>query len=86
MHQLELEEIVNGLKADISRPAGLDRKTVADRANMANAAALAMLTETVAEKNDAPLAAKAADLRMLARELGDITDYIATLEQRSAKR
>ncbi|MEP3244938.1 MAG: hypothetical protein ABJN40_12325 [Sneathiella sp.] len=85
MQQAELKSLVDGLKADISKPAKFDRKTVADRANMANLAALEMLTETVAEKNAAPLTEKAGDLHGLARELGDITGFIEKLGKRSKR-
>ncbi len=83
MQQAELKSLVDGLKADISKPTKLDRKTVADRANMANLAALEMLTETVAEKNTAPQMEKAGDLHRLAGELGDITGFIEDLGQRA---
>ncbi|MFT6558284.1 MULTISPECIES: hypothetical protein [Sneathiella] len=83
MQQAELRSLVDGLKADISKPAKLDRKTVADRANMANLAALEMLTETVAEKNTMPFKDKASDLHSLSKELGEITGFIEELGERS---
>ncbi|MCG8494241.1 MAG: hypothetical protein MI743_21715 [Sneathiellales bacterium] len=88
MQQAELRSLVDGLKADISKPSKLDQKTVADRANMANLAALEMLAETVAEKNTDPLDEKARDLHTLSRELGEITGVIEKLDKnrKAAKR
>ena len=85
MQQVELQSLVDGLKADISKPAHLDRKTVADRSNMANLAALELLAETVMEKNPASFSQKAADLRGLSKELGEITQIVEKLGERSRK-
>lgn len=86
MQQVKLHSLVTDLKADFAKPAELDRKTVAHRSNMANLAALEMLAETVMEKNPAPFSEKAADLRNLSRELGEITGFVEKLGERSKGR
>lgn len=83
MQQAELHMLVDGLKADFSKTNEVDRKTVADRSNMANLGALDMLAETVLEKNIASFTDKATALRGLSDELGEITDFVETLGKRS---
>ncbi len=85
MLQAELHSLVDGIKSDFSKPKQVDRKTVADRSNMANLAALEMLAETVMEKNPATFSDKASDLKTLSEELGEITDFGGKLGERSRK-
>jgi len=83
MHQVELEALVSDLKSDFSKTPTMSRKTVADRANMANLAALDMLAETVAEKNSGTLLEKARSMSNLSKELGEITGIVGKLGKRS---
>jgi len=83
MQQVELGSLVSDLKSDFSKSVKVDRKTVADRANMANLAALDMLSETVAEKNTDSFLVKARDLAGLSRELGEITGFVEELGSRA---
>lgn len=85
MQQVELQSLVKGLKADFKKTTQLSRKTVADRANLANLAALEMLVETVAEKNAVPYLEKGQGLQSLAQELSEITGFVEDLGVRSKK-
>jgi exonuclease VII large subunit len=82
MQQVELHSLVSDLKADVSASTETDRKTVADRANMANLAALDMLAETIAEKNSDTYAQKAQSLKDISREMHEITDIVENLGRR----
>ena len=86
MQQAELKTLVDEFKTDFSTSSRLNRKTVADRSNMANLAALDLLADTVAEKNAKSLTDKARELRGLSAELGDITSFVEELGNRSARR
>ncbi len=85
MRQVELHSLVSDFKADVSKSTKASRKNVADRANIANLAALDMLAETVAEKNTDSLSKKARDLHSIARELHEITGIVENLGRRSRK-
>lgn len=85
MQQVELKSLVSDLKTDFSTKTRVNRKTVADRANVANIAALAMLSDTVAEKNTQSFTQKARELRSLARELGEMTDFVQELGGRTRR-
>jgi hypothetical protein len=80
MRQLELASIVNGLKSEFSKAAVLDRKSVADRANGANLAALDMMLDGCETEMEVtgPLE-QARALRSLAHELQGITGIIGGL-------
>lgn len=83
MHQAELHSLVSDLKTDCSKSPKISRKTVADRANMANLAALDMLAETVSEKKSDTWQSKARSIGMLSKELGDITGVVGNLGKNS---
>jgi hypothetical protein len=85
MQQVELKSLVSDFKTDFSKKSRVNRKTVADRANVANIAALAMLSDTVAEKNESSFLAKAKELRSLTTELGEMTDFLQDLSSRARK-
>lgn len=86
MQQAEIKTLVDDFKTDFSNSSRLNRKTVADRSNITNLAALDLLADTVAEKNTKSLAEKARELQNLSSELGDITSFMEDLGQRSAQR
>ncbi|MBL4667598.1 MAG: hypothetical protein JKY04_09480 [Sneathiella sp.] len=83
MIQAELHSLVSDFKSDFSKSPKMSRKTVADRANMANLAALDMLAETVSEKNTGTLQSKARSIGNLSRELGEITGIVGNLSKNS---
>jgi|GEM_PF-5384932 len=85
MQRAELQTLVKGLKADFEKPSQLNRKTIGDRANLANLAALEMLVETVAEKNAVPYSDKGQSLQNLAKELSEITGFVDDLGTRCKK-
>ncbi len=85
MQQVELKSLVSDLKSDFSKSTRINRKTVADRANMANVAALEMLSDTVAEKNTNTFLERARNLRSLNSELNEITNILEDLGSRSQK-
>lgn len=81
MQQQDLVSIVNGLKADILKPATPDSATVGSRAGEVNIAALDLLIETGEQKarKKQDLAAQARILKKLSDELTDITGVIGGL-------
>ncbi|WP_169568725.1 hypothetical protein [Sneathiella limimaris] len=83
MQPVELKSLVNEFKGDFSGDASVDRKTVADRANMANSAALDMLADLVSDKNSTSFLEKGRQLHSLTAELGDITEVVEELGSRS---
>ncbi|MBL4739634.1 MAG: hypothetical protein JKY12_01490 [Sneathiella sp.] len=85
MQQAELQSLVKGLKADFKKPTQQNRKTIGDRANLANLAALEMLVETVAEKNAVSFSEKGDSLQNLAKELSELTGFIDDLGERYKK-
>ncbi|MEH6403209.1 MAG: hypothetical protein V7750_07550 [Sneathiella sp.] len=85
MQRAELGSLVKGLKADFNKTPQLNRKTVGDRANLANLAALEMLVETVAEKNAVSFSEKGRGLQNLAKELSEITGFVEDLGERNKK-
>ena len=86
MQQVELKSLVSDLKTDFSKKTRVNRKTVADRANVANIAALEMLSDTVSEKKPQSFANKAKELRSLSQELAEMTDFVQELGGRSHRR
>ncbi|WP_025898525.1 hypothetical protein [Sneathiella glossodoripedis] len=85
MQQVELKSLVSDFKTDFSSKSRVNRKTVADRANVANIAALAMLSDTVSEKNTDSFLAKAKEMKSLTAELGEMTDFLEDLGKRARK-
>ncbi len=85
MQQVELKSLVSDFKTDFSKKSRVNRKTVADRANVANIAALAMLSDTVAEKSEGSFLSKAKELKSLTAELGEMTDFLQELGSRARK-
>jgi hypothetical protein len=76
MGQPELSTFVTGLKTDIKQGNKLDRKTVADRSNMANMSALDFLLEMADAKKEASSSIEnARDMFHLADELHEITEF-----------
>ncbi len=76
MGQPDLDTYVTGLKTDVKQGSQLDRKTVADRANMANMSALDFLLDMADAKKEVSSSTDAArDMFHLADELHEITDF-----------
>ena len=76
MGQPELSTYVTGLKTDVKQASQLDRKTVAERANMANISALDFLLD-ITDVKKTPIASQdaARDMFHLADELNEIADF-----------
>ena len=80
MQQAELVSIVNGLKADFETPGKLDGKSVGDRADSANTAALDMLLEICGQSEEGTsMLEQAQTLKALSQEFNDITQVIEGL-------
>jgi len=84
MPQVEHATIVSDLKSEILAVRSPDQKTVGDRANAANLAALDMLIDgTDLSKGKKPLLAEAENLRNLSREVREMTEVIDELSHRA---
>ena len=82
MRQQELASMFSGLKSEFSKTSGLDRKSMGERANSANLAALDMLLDGC--EPDVPTATldQARSFGALANELQEITGIIGDLAAR----
>jgi hypothetical protein len=84
MPQVEHATIVSDLKSEILAVRSPDQKTVGDRANAANLAALDMLIDgTDLSKGKKTLLAEAENLRNLSREVREMTEVIDELSHRA---
>ncbi|PHQ70630.1 MAG: hypothetical protein COB93_05060 [Sneathiella sp.] len=86
MGQAELASIVSELKSDFSAPSNMDVKSVGDRANSANLAALDFLVDCCEDVDPAAtMVSHAQTLRMLSREFQEISKVVGDLGAPSKK-
>jgi len=83
MRQQELASIVDDLKSEFSKAPRLNRKSIADRANNANLAALDLILDGADGQQDGPSTREQArTLKALSNEFTEIGDVISGLAPR----
>ncbi|MBO0334478.1 hypothetical protein J0X12_12690 [Sneathiella sp. CAU 1612] len=83
MRQQELTSLVEGLKSEFSKAPRLNRKSIADRANGANIAALDLILETTSTEQEGPATREQAQtLKALSHEFKEISGILGGLRTR----